>query len=462
MGKRLYREYDNEGNLTKLECTKCKEIKTVDNFFKDKYAKDGYKIRCKQCLNVTNNKRKYREYDTEGNLTKLQCSKCKQIKSVDKFSKCKNKIDGYSDRCKECSSKYQKEHYMKNHKIKTLYREYDGGKLIKLECSKCEAIKEVSCFYTSKECKDGINPKCKECQKIENKERHFKNREEINKKSREYYQENKELIKKKHKKYCENNKEKIAELQKQYYLENKDKIRERVKEYQFKNKDKIRERVKEYQFKNKDKIKIRAHKYYLNNKEKINNYNNQYNLNHKERMNEWKKQYYKDNIENISIKRKQYTTINREKIIKHSRDLRKNKGEKEIKRIYENVTKNLYPNNGIQYGVIYGVHCIPTDRWYIGQTVRSFNIRYDGDFFTRKFHGLSDDNPKLQLLHEDIEKYGKDNFEIFEVIDVAFSEKELDEKEAYYIDYYKAYDEGYNSNRGNIFKHNKSKRKEVI
>ena len=48
------------------------------------------------------------------------------------------------------------------------------------------------------------------------------------------------------------------------------------------------------------------------------------------------------------------------------------------------------------------------------------------------------------------------------MLDVAFSEKELDEKEAYYIDLYKAYDEGYNSNRGNIFKHNKSKRKEVI
>ena len=54
----------------------------------------------------------------------------------------------------------------------------------------------------------------------------------------------------------------------------------------------------------------------------------------------------------------------------------------------------------------------------------------------------------------------QESFEIFEVIDVAFSEKELDEKEAYYIDQYKAYDEGYNSNRGNIFKHNKLKRKE--
>ena len=116
----------------------------------------------------------------------------------------------------------------------------------------------------------------------------------------------------------------------------------------------------------------------------------------------------------------------------------------------------------MQYGIIYGVHCKVSDRWYIGQTIRSFKIRYNGDFFKYKFLDFSEDTPKLQLLHLDIEKYGQENFEIFEVLDIAFSEKELDEKESYYIDYYKAYDEGYNSNRGNIFKHNKPKRKEVI
>ena len=128
-------------------------------------------------------------------------------------------------------------------------------------------------------------------------------------------------------------------------------------------------------------------------------------------------------------------------------------------KIYENVTKQRYPHNGIQYGVIYGVVCNNTNRWYIGQTTTSFNARYQGDFFKYKFNELSEDNSKGQLLADDIEKYGQENFEIFEVIDVAFSERELDEKEAYYIDLYKAYDEGYNSCRGNIFKHGKTKRR---
>ena len=127
-------------------------------------------------------------------------------------------------------------------------------------------------------------------------------------------------------------------------------------------------------------------------------------------------------------------------------------------KIYENVTKHKYPNNDIQYGIIYGVQNLITNRWYIGQTTTSFDIRYNGDFFNRKYYELSENNEKGKLLANDIEKYGQESFKIFEVIDVAFSEKELDEKEAYYIDLYKAYDEGYNSTRGNIFKHGKEKR----
>jgi hypothetical protein len=99
-----------------------------------------------------------------------------------------------------------------------------------------------------------------------------------------------------------------------------------------------------------------------------------------------------------------------------------------------------------------------TNRWYIGQTTTSFNTRYCGDFFNHKYNKLSEDRPKGKLLFEDIEKYGQESFEIIEVLDVAFSERELDEKEAYYIDLYKAYDEGYNTYRGNIFKHGKGKR----
>ena len=46
-GKRLYREYDKNGTLIKLECTHCHEIKSVDNYTKRKNYKDGYFNMCK-------------------------------------------------------------------------------------------------------------------------------------------------------------------------------------------------------------------------------------------------------------------------------------------------------------------------------------------------------------------------------------------------------------------------------
>ena len=238
--------------------------------------------------------------------------------------------------------------------MKELYREYDEeDNLIKLECCKCHEIKTVDYFFKNRSKKDGVGIECKQCY-IERDRR-----------------------------YRENNKEKISEKNRLYYKDNKKEIKERHRQYRENNKDKIKE-----------------HQH----------------------------QSYEDKV------------------------------YQEIRRIYRNVTKQRYPHNGIQYGVIYGVVCDNTNRWYIGQTTTSFNTRYQGDFFKYKFNELSEDNNKGQLLADDIEKYGQENFEIIEVLDVAFSEKELDEKEVYYIDLYKAYDEGYNSRRGNIFKHGKAKR----
>ena len=159
-----------------------------------------------------------------------------------------------------------------------------------------------------------------------------------------------------------------------------------------------------------------------------------------------------------SEKRRQRYKNNKDKECEKERQRRENRAQQEIDKIYEKVTKQRYPHKGVQYGIIYGVYCRASKKWYIGQTETSFNIRYHRNFFKYKHDELSKDNVKRQLLAEDIKKYGIESFETIEVIDVAFSEEELDEKEAYYIDLYKAYDEGYNSNRGNIFKHSKEKR----
>ena len=181
--------------------------------------------------------------------------------------------------------------------------------------------------------------------------------------------------------------------------------------------------------------------------------------NNKDKECEKERQYRENHKEKISEKRRQRYKNNKDKECEKERQRRENRAQQEIDKIYEKVTKQRYPHKGVQYGIIYGVVCKVSNRWYIGQTETSFNIRYHRNFFKYKHDELSKDNVKRQLLAEDIEKYGIESFETIEVIDVAFSEEELDEKEAYYIDLYKAYDEGYNSNRGNIFKHGKEKRK---
>ena len=156
------------------------------------------------------------------------------------------------------------------------------------------------------------------------------------------------------------------------------------------------------------------------------------------------KQWRKNNKEHRKEYNKQWYENNKE----YKKECYDNKAQEAIQEIHENVTKKLYPHNGIQYGIIYGVYNTVTDRWYIGQTTTSFEVRYHGNFFKYKVSETSEESSKL--LVEDIETYGEGSFQIHEVIDVAFSEEELDALEVYYIDKYKAYDEGYNSNRGNI------------
>lgn len=262
------------------------------------------------------------------------------------------------------------------------------GKLIKKQCGKCGEIKNIEEFYKHKRNKDGFSSDCKICTK--------KNRKE----------------------YYEDNKDKKIEYQLKYYEENKEKLKEYKKEWYNERKEELKEYKKKYYEENKEKLKEHKKKYYEENKEHLLN---------------WGKQYYNENRDVIleRVNEHYYETI------KYT-----------INQIYDNFTKNNYPNYGIQYGIIYGVYNKITDSWYIGQTTTSFDIRYKGDFFKNKLEEMSE--CKRNLLLEDLEKYGEVSFEFKEILDVAFSPMELDEKEVYYIDYYKAYDEGYNSNRGFI------------
>ena len=107
-----------------------------------------------------------------------------------------------------------------------------------------------------------------------------------------------------------------------------------------------------------------------------------------------------------------------------------------------------------KYGVIYKITNKQNGKCYIGQTKNSFKERYyhSGKGIERvyKYHKSLKDKNKLYNKHllSSIEKYGFDSFKVDEELDIAYSAKELDEKEIYYIKKFGSFNNGYNNNIG--------------
>lgn len=89
------------------------------------------------------------------------------------------------------------------------------------------------------------------------------------------------------------------------------------------------------------------------------------------------------------------------------------------------------------YGIIYKIENLVNGRVYIGQTTNKngFDGRYNNDLYNRTHN---------KHLKYSINKYGLDNFNINKVLDIAFSQKELDIKEKCWIRIYDSINNGYN------------------
>ena len=267
---------------------------------------------------------------------------------------------------------------------KVMRRNYDNeGKLVSKECSKCHEIKSVSEFNKNKGKIDGLDSKCKECYKKYRKDNAERYKEYYKEYRKEYYKDNAERIKKYHKKYYKNNAECHKEYCKEYYKDNVERIKERHKKYRKDNTERI-------------------------------------------------KKYHKDNAESLKQYQKEYNT---------------KKIEEALQQIKIEVESNPDKYNYIEgkeiYGIIYLVHNINSDKYYIGQTTVGFDNRYpSGWLYTHS---------KKDTVKHDLELYGENSFEYIKLFKVAHSQHELDKLEAYYIDYYNSYENGYNENRGNIF-----------
>ena len=96
------------------------------------------------------------------------------------------------------------------------------------------------------------------------------------------------------------------------------------------------------------------------------------------------------------------------------------------------------------YGYIYKFENIKTRRVYIGETINPLKERYKSNVIQGWIkERLKYDNQKFteELIEED--------FKVTEVLDVAFCQYHLDKLEAYYINKYDSYNNGYNNREGN-------------
>lgn len=151
-------------NIYIKPCSKCQQNKNFDQFYKNSASKSGYSAYCKECDNEYQRRRRgsKREYGKSGFIseTHKECTKCREIKNIDGFTKNSGNKSGIHSWCKQCMSE------------KVL--EYRGGRVLKVlektdthkQCRLCEKIKPYSEYAGIEKKSKRRETYCKECKKF--------------------------------------------------------------------------------------------------------------------------------------------------------------------------------------------------------------------------------------------------------------------------------------------------------
>ena len=414
--------YWKDGVIVGRKCINCGQDKEINEF--SPYRKGGktYKAECKDCKNertriktIINengvevvNKFGAVSYWRNGEMIARKCNVCGKDKTPNEF-----RLQGkyYHAVCKECTSKIEKDKRKKpiviNEKgleVRTASSKYgktitywDNGIMVARKCTNCGQDKGISEFCKS----DG---ECKECK---NKKRKNKRKKPIviNEKGWEvkvtkgksasitYWKDGIMVARKCN--FCGQDKE-ISEF-------TKTRCKECAKEYRINNKDRIKEVRKHWEEANKELKRE---------KDKI------YHIKNRERCNEVRKVY---------------------------RARLKDENIKKIVEMVEQINPTFKQLNLPVYGYIYVFENIKTGRRYVGQSINPIKMRYNGSNIVRGWikERLEKDTQKFkeELIETDIK--------VTEVLDVAFCQYHLDKLEAYYINKYDSFLNGYNNQEGN-------------
>jgi len=96
-------------------CKACKETFHLSNFDRSKLTRDGREGSCRSCR-INRRKQNAAAYHAKEIIkTSKKCSKCKEERSIHKFSKDSTRGDGFNTSCKDCHAKYQSGHIRNNY-----------------------------------------------------------------------------------------------------------------------------------------------------------------------------------------------------------------------------------------------------------------------------------------------------------------------------------------------------------
>lgn len=144
-------------------CSRCKEVKGNDQFSRGRNG-DGLHSWCKPCVTEYNRERALRRdkasYDVDPALIEKLCGKCRKIKPAGQFNRDRHNNDGLGAWCKVC---------WKEHRASC---DYDIDPTIYEKCcSRCKLVKPVDQFSPYRTSKDGLCSWCKSCANEHSRER---------------------------------------------------------------------------------------------------------------------------------------------------------------------------------------------------------------------------------------------------------------------------------------------------
>jgi hypothetical protein len=245
------------------QCRVCGLIRPLWEFNRSSKAKDGYDSRCKQCKTEQDG----RVYKPKPPVPEgfKRCSKCNEVRPLEEFYLAASSKDGYRSDCKFCVATSAGWTHKPKEKLP------EGLK----RCKDCQEIFPATDEWFKKESrrKSGVASICKKCAsnysqqyyrengeavREYNRQRYHADRDNQREISRRWYQNNKQRHREVSKRWYEANYEYARELDRKRYQQNRDTLLERSRQWRKENYAQYRAYNQEWIQKNPEKAKAIA------------------------------------------------------------------------------------------------------------------------------------------------------------------------------------------------------------